>query len=198
MEHQTDTPTSGEKPQCDYFGQCGGCLFQHVPYTQQILQKKDALVHATKFPDPLVFSGQPYSYRNRMDFIFHPLGLGLRERRNWKHIIDIQTCSISDPRINLLLTELALHFKRGDTFDIHKHTGTFRYAVIRVTNTDLCVSFVLNESSKLLGEAIEKIKTFSTVTTATHVIVTRVPPLTEQSVGDDFFVVKGSDLLCET
>ncbi|HII72324.1 TPA: hypothetical protein HA265_06225, partial [Candidatus Woesearchaeota archaeon] len=124
------------EPRCPYFNRCGGCSFQNVDYQTQLDNKKQQLVHAIRADidpdlkdiDVKVFSGEPYDYRNRMDFIFHANGLGFREKGRWQNIIDIKECPISDQRLNLLLAEVRDFFREPDAFHVKKHSGTFRYA----------------------------------------------------------------------
>ncbi len=185
-------------PLCPYFTHCGGCTTQHLDYSLQIEQKRKALVQAINFNDIKTFSGKEYSYRNRMDFVFHPQGLGLRERGKWYSIVDIQKCVISDEKINQLLQEVQEYFKKPDAFDVRKHTGTFRYAVIRVTSIgDSSISFVLNEDSSRLGEAVEKITEFSTQTAAKNIMIAVIPAHSDVSVSENATVIKGSEYLQE-
>ena len=138
-------------------------------------------MHATECKDIKVFSGEPYHYRNRMDFIFHPAGLGFRKRNQWHTIVDVEKCVISNEPLNKLLKEVREFFKDADTFDPRKHTGTFRYAVIRTPKKMSAISFVLNDASQRLNEATEKIKAFAQTTNAEHIIVTYAPPNTDIS-----------------
>jgi len=133
-----------------------------------------------------------------MDFIFHPRGLGFRKKGDWRSIVDVPTCPISNPAINALLAELRNAFTDVDAFDPKRHTGTFRYAVIRAPPGDSSVSFVLNADSMKLGEAIDRIKAYAQVSTANNIVVTRVPAQTDVSIAEDFFVVKGKDKLEES
>ena len=185
-------------PPCPYFTKCGGCTTQHIDYPLQLEQKRKALAQAINFTDIKIFSGNEYSYRNRMDFIFHPTGLGLRERGKWYSIVDIQKCVISDGSINKLLLEVQDYFKNPDSFDVRKHTGTFRYAVIRATSiSDSSISFVLNEDSSRLGEAVEKITAFATKTSAKNIMLAIVPAQTDVSISENATVIKGSEYLRE-
>lgn len=195
------------EPICPYFGECGGCSTQHIGYALQLENKKKTLGRAVACNDInniKVFSGNPCNYRNRMDFIFHSSGLGLRKNRKWQETVDIERCAISDERLNTILKEIRDFFSDAyraghiDHFDIKKNTGTFRYAVIRAPQHDSSVSFVLNSGSARLEEAAEKIKKFAEITSAGNVLITYVPPDTDMSISDDFFVVKGKDMLKET
>ncbi len=185
-------------PPCPYFTKCGGCTTQHIDYQLQVEQKRKTLVQSINHTEIKVFSGNEYAYRNRMDFVFHSRGLGLRERGKWYSIVDIQKCVISDENINRLLQEVQYYFTNPDAFDVRKHTGTLRYAVIRATSRgDSSISFVLNEDSSRLGEAVEKIKQFAAKTTVKNIMMAAVPAQTDVSISEDSSVIKGSAYLQE-
>ena len=184
-------------PFCKYFGECGGCSLQHVDYPTQLANKKKALASAIKFDDIKVFSGKESHYRNRMDAVFHPSGLGFRRKGTWDKVMDIERCEISDERLNGLFKEIQKSFAHVDAFDLRKHTGTFRYAVVRTASSGSSISFVLNSDSPRVAEAIERIRKFAEATTAENVVVAYVPSQTDVSLSDEYFVVKGGDTLKE-
>jgi len=185
------------KPLCQYFNTCGGCSYQDIDYVVQLEDKKKALANAIKYDDVKVFSGKSYHYRNRMDMVFHSDGLGFREKGYWYKIVDIEKCLISNDKLNGLISEIRGFFKDVDYFDLKKHTGTFRYAVMRTPQNDSSISFVLNHSSPRLADAVSTIEAFANTTTARNVIVTYVPPNSGVSISDNFFIVKGNDMLKE-
>lgn len=187
------------QPLCPYFGKCGGCAAQHIDYAFQLENKQKTVAKAAgvEVKNVKVFSGNDYHYRNRMDFIFHSSGIGLREKGNWRGIVDVEKCVISDEGLNKLVTEVRGFFKGCDYFDVLKKTGTFRYAVIRTPHEDSSISFVLNKDSGKLSAAIEKVREFAAQTSAKNVIVTYVPASTDGSISEEFFVVTGSDFLHE-
>ncbi len=184
---------------CPYFGKCGGCSSQHIEYGQQLENKRLVVSRNTGIDvDSIeVFSDSPFHYRNRMDFIFHPIGLGLREKGNWKSVVDVERCVISNDKLNQLLQEVREYFKGVDAFDVQRKTGTYRYAVIRTPSNSSSISFVLNEDSNKTAEAIEKIKEFAKNSSADSIIITYVPKDTDSSISEEFFVVKGSDMVNE-
>ncbi|MBI2668371.1 23S rRNA (uracil(1939)-C(5))-methyltransferase RlmD [Candidatus Woesearchaeota archaeon] len=185
-------------PLCPYFGSCGGCATQHLEYSLQLENKKKSLTQLINYSDINVFSANEYFYRNRMDFVFHPRGVGLREKDKWWKIMDIERCVISQEPLNKLLLEVRTFFTNVDAFDVRQHTGTFRYAVIRVTTIgDSSVSFVVNEESTKLEEATEKIKEFAAKTTANNILITYVKPDTDESVSEEYILIKGRELLQE-
>lgn len=191
-------------PLCPYFGSCGGCSAQHIDYQLQLDNKKKALARCIRLPEEqiAVFFDQPYHYRNRMDFIFHAGGLGFREKEKWWKIVDVETCAISSDPLNVLLKEVRSFFQRHvreiDVFDIKKKQGTFRYAVIRTPSQDSSISFMLNSDSTKLEPATVLIGDFAKTCTAQNILVAYAPSDSEMSISDEFFVVKGKEVIKET
>jgi 23S rRNA (uracil-5-)-methyltransferase RumA len=186
------------EPRCPLFGKCGGCSFQHVEYTQQLESKRGQLVNALKHEPIEVFTGSEYNYRNRMDMVFHPGGIGLRRKGDWQQVVDIGHCHIASEKINTLVEEVRSFFTGVDFFNVTKTCGTFRYAVLRSPGEDSSVSIVLNADSTKLLPAREKIAEFARQTSAANVLVTYVPHKTDMSISSDYYVVKGSDELVST
>lgn len=186
------------EPKCKYYGMCGGCNCQHIDYNIQLENKKKQLINAINYEDVNVFSDNDYGYRNRMDLIFHKAGVGFRKKGDWKSFVDIENCAIANDKLNVLLKEIRDYFKRVDAFDIRKQCGTFKYAVIRTPSLTSSISFVINEESKQLGEAIDMIKEFAKISTAENIVVTYAPRKTDTSISEDYFVVKGNKDLKES
>jgi tRNA (uracil-5-)-methyltransferase len=186
------------EPRCPFFGKCGGCSFQHVEYTKQVESKRRQLVNALKHEQIEVFTGSEYNYRNRMDMVFHPGGIGLRRKGDWQQIVDIGHCHIASEKINTLVEEVRGFFTGVDFFNVTKTCGTYRYAVLRSPGDDSSISIVLNADSTKLLPAREKITEFAKQTSASNVLVTYVPHKTDMSISSDYYVVKGGDELVST
>ena len=186
------------EPRCPYFGQCGGCSFQHTDYADQVENKRRQLVNATEYENIEVHTGSEYNYRNRMDMVFHPGGIGLRRKGSWHQMVDIERCEIATKKINTMVSEVRGFFRDVDWFHVRKNSGTFRYAVMRSPGQDSSLSIVLNADSTRLLPARDMITEFAENCSAANVVVTYVPHKTDMSISEDYFVVKGSDELnCE-
>lgn len=209
------------EPKCPYYGKCGGCDAQHIDYAAQLEQKRKALTDALKckeFPEAEVqaFFDVEYGYRNRMDMAFWnnwflsagrqlPEGdngkdrLGFRVKGKWFDVVDVKQCAISNDKLNGLLKEVRDFFvdtdEDLDAYDMNKKKGTFRYSVIRTPTGDTSICFVLNSDSTRLDEAIARVKKFASSTSANNVSVAYVSSSTDVSVSEEFFVIKGSDML---
>ncbi len=186
------------EPMCPYFKKCGGCAFQDIDYTTQLENKREKLSQALRFEEIPIFSGSDYNYRQRMDMVFHPRGLGFREKGSWQNIVDVEKCVISNEELNTLITEIREFFHGVDAFDFKTHVGTFRFAVMRTPPSDSAVSIVLNKDSDRLPEAQIKVKDYAEKTRAQNVLMTYVTHDSGASISDEYVVVKGSDMLNET
>ena len=100
-------------PECPYFGQCGGCAYQHIGYEDQLAiksrQVRDVLQRIGKLKDiplrPIIPSPKPYGYRNRITVHAQDGVIGFF-RRDSHRLIDIQRCSISCDEVNRELMDL--------------------------------------------------------------------------------------------
>jgi len=206
---QTQSQSVNAVPLCPYFGQCGGCSAQHIAYATQVKNKQKLVAIAVGLPideENLqkieVFTDEPYFYRNRMDLIFHPGGIGFRKAEKHMTIIDIEQCVISDKRLNVLIKEIRDFFLREtnnniDAFNQQRMSGTFKYAVIRTPTISSSISFVLNTQSTKIDEATHLIEKFAKQTTADSVLIAYVDKERDIALSEDFVVTKGSDMIRE-
>ncbi|MDE5869188.1 MAG: TRAM domain-containing protein, partial [Muribaculaceae bacterium] len=66
------------EPQCSHFTICGGCKWQHLPYSEQLKLKQqqveDALTRIAKIElppiNPIMGSEKIWEYRNKMEYTF--------------------------------------------------------------------------------------------------------------------------------
>jgi 23S rRNA (uracil1939-C5)-methyltransferase len=185
------------EPLCKYFGICNGCQSQHIPYQLQIENKKKLLQRATNFnvDEINVFSDNQYNYRNRLDLLFTKNGLGMRTKEDSKSCVHIDECKIAAEKINFLIKELNKNFNDVDFFDLRKKEGTYRHAVVRISDEESSISFVLNSHSTKLNLAVEKIKEYAKISSAQNIIITYVLKDVDESISRDYFLIKGSAAL---
>jgi 23S rRNA (uracil1939-C5)-methyltransferase len=101
-------------PPCPFFNRCGGCQWQHINDSTQVVLKKEILMEILRkigqLEDiplfPAVSSPQPYGYRVRVQLKTKGKTIGYYKERSHQ-IVDIDHCLISHPLVNQII--LLLH-----------------------------------------------------------------------------------------
>jgi tRNA/tmRNA/rRNA uracil-C5-methylase (TrmA/RlmC/RlmD family) len=109
-------------PFCPYFGQCGGCQYQHLAYPVQLELKHKQIADLferiggfdPKLIAPVIPCSQPYGYRNRImvrsqwDKPRQRLNIGFL-RADSPLVVDIEECKIAEPGLNEQLKHVRAH-----------------------------------------------------------------------------------------
>ena len=148
---------------CDYFGVCGGCKWQFLPYEKQLAYKQkqvgDQLKRLGKIelPEiiPILGSAKDTFYRNKLEFSFSNKrwlspeeiksnkkpeqmnALGFHIPGMFDKIIDIEKCWLQASPSNEIRNFIREHaFQNGlSFFDIRKQEGFLRNMIIRTSST---------------------------------------------------------------
>lgn len=125
---------------------CGGCVYQGVPYEEQLsnkfgevkglLDKKDI-----RYGELLPIEGAPsrYGYRNKMEYTFGdmekngPTTLGMHKKKHFMSIVTVDQCQLVHEDFNVILRGvLEFASSRGYTH-YHKkaHKGLMRHLIVR-------------------------------------------------------------------
>ena len=108
---EKSSPLERTEHPCPHFGICGGCLYQTIPYEEQLKikerQVRDILTPVLGEPEEgnWIFEGimgSPISerYRNKMEFSFGdevkdgPLALGMHKRGSFYDVVTVGECRI--------------------------------------------------------------------------------------------------------
>ena len=104
---------------CEVFGRCGGCQWQHIPYSQQWQTKKQGVLNALSLNKTNITCNidefpaeHPWHYRNRVQLRGNINEIGFFESLSNK-IVNIQHCPITHPTIN---TEIPVLLEQGKQF----------------------------------------------------------------------------------
>lgn len=151
------------EPQCEHFGVCGGCKWQHMGYEHQLFYKqKEVENNLTRIGHlqlpaitPILGSEKQYFYRNKMEFSFSDSrwltldevksdkeiedrnALGFHIPGMWDKILDIKKCHLqADPSNAIRLETKEFATKTNMTFfNPRHHTGELRTLMIRTSST---------------------------------------------------------------
>lgn len=164
-------------PKCEYFGVCGGCRWQHLPYNEQLKFKgnnvKDALQRIGKVELPVIKetlgSKQIWEYRNKMEYTFsdrrwrsweemknnpdsdpNTPALGFHIPGSFDKVLDIKKCWLQDhlgDRIRNFIRNYALE-KGYSFYNIKNNRGLLRNLMIRpALSGEVMVCLVFGENN---------------------------------------------------
>lgn len=98
-------------PPCPVANQCGGCVWQHITYSEQLNQKLQILTHQLKniLPSgfkipPVIASPSEFRYRNRVQVHLKSTTFGFFAKGT-NNVVAINDCLISDERLFADLTK---------------------------------------------------------------------------------------------
>jgi 23S rRNA (uracil1939-C5)-methyltransferase len=127
LDSVLDASPERVSPPCAYFGECGGCHYQHANYTAQIEMKVQILqetlerAHLKEIPPIGVVQAEPLGYRNRIrlhvDRVFSKL---CYKRRGSHENLAVNACPIAAPVLEEALKAVQEHAERwglGKKFD---------------------------------------------------------------------------------
>jgi len=151
---------------CKHFGVCGGCKFQDIDYSDQLLlkeQKVKDLIHKHSFNTPLkpINHFNPWFYRNKMEFTFSKglkgeLVCGMHSLQNKRQVFNLKECKIFSKDIGLILDTVRSFAQKNDymSYDKFKHTGFLRHIIIRETKftNQMMVGLVTSSENEFKGE----------------------------------------------
>ena len=165
------------KPFCKHFGICGGCKWQHIPYTEQLACKQqqvfDQLTRIGKFNEltilPILGSVNEQYYRNKLEFTFSNKRWRTRDEINsgslsssdalgfhvpglFDKVLDIEVCYLQPEPSNTLRRAVKDYaISHGlSFFDIRTQSGLLRTMIVRnsVTSGELMVIMVFGNDDE--------------------------------------------------
>lgn len=152
------------EPRCEHFGLCGGCKWQHLPYTEQLRWKQqqvfDALTRIAKveLPElsPILGSHHIWGYRNKMEYTFSNKkwrswddirsgreftdrgdALGFHIPGAFDKVLHIDTCHLQEDfgnKVRNFIYDRA-GVRGWDFYNIRENNGLLRTLMIRTAST---------------------------------------------------------------
>ena len=150
------------EPFCEYFGTCGGCKWQHLPYPLQLKFKQQQVVDnmeriaKVELPEiqSIIGSKNDILYRNKLEFTFSDTrwltkveiensdalnrnGLGFHIPGRFDKVLDIEKCYLQEEPSNKIRNWLRSYaIKNGLPFyNLKTHEGYLRIAIIRTATS---------------------------------------------------------------
>ncbi|MDE6544142.1 MAG: 23S rRNA (uracil(1939)-C(5))-methyltransferase RlmD [Muribaculaceae bacterium] len=151
------------EPECEHFGVCGGCKWQHLPYDYQLQfkqqQVEDALKRIAKveLPEisPIIGSERTWEYRNKMEYTFSNKkwltfdqmrsgeeftdrdAAGFHIPGSFDKVLDIECCHLQDDLGNRIRRFIRDFGKKNgwEFYDLKQQHGFLRTLMMRILDT---------------------------------------------------------------
>ncbi|MDD6209412.1 MAG: 23S rRNA (uracil(1939)-C(5))-methyltransferase RlmD [Bacteroidales bacterium] len=148
---------------CSHFGTCGGCKWQHLSYSQQLIHKESQVLNALKRIgkielagiQPILGSEKTQFYRNKLEFTFsnkrwltekeissnEPFtqmnALGFHIPGMFDKVLDIDYCWLQSDFSNKIRLDIKKYCLEHDYpfFDLRNQEGFMRNIIIRTSST---------------------------------------------------------------
>lgn len=158
VRFQSLSPLRSE-PFCQHFGVCGGCKWQHLPYTEQLRYKQQQVldnltrIGKVELPEisPILGAPQITFYRNKMEYTFSDKrwlteeevrsrqdfgqmnALGFHIPGMFDKVLDIEKCWLQDDLANRIRNRVrSFCLEHGYSFfDLRNQAGLMRTLLIR-------------------------------------------------------------------
>lgn len=165
---------------CDHFKYCGGCTFQNLDYSHQLIQKQsqveDVMRRLGRFQNaeiaPIVGCDQNFHYRNKMEYTFsnrrfiteldedlpRDFVLGQHTPGKFDKILNIDECHLQESTCSAIMQTVkqTAYENKIEPYDILKHKGFLRYLIIRnsFSSGEIMVNLVTSIEEPVLLEPI--------------------------------------------
>ena len=165
------------EPFCKHFGVCGGCRWQHIPYSDQLTYKRDRVVDALhriagisqpKVANTIGASQQQY-HRNKLEFSFSKRGwaetadkevlpaLGFHVRGRFDRVVEIDHCYLQPDPSNALRNYVSKQAQKLQLsyYDPRTHSGWLRQLLLRTSQLgELMVMLQVRQKDKPSQEVL--------------------------------------------
>ncbi|NLO01295.1 MAG: 23S rRNA (uracil(1939)-C(5))-methyltransferase RlmD [Bacteroidales bacterium] len=176
------------KPFCSHFGDCGGCVWQFLPYEKQLFYKQKQVVDQltrigkVKLPviSPILASENKIFYRNKLEYTFSTRSsltraeldsgnnffdsdsLGFNASGQFDKVINIEKCWLQPDPSNAIRTYVYQYaIDNGlEFFDIRNQKGFLRTLMIRTSarNEVMVVLSVFRDDREALSGLLNSVK----------------------------------------
>ncbi len=176
-------------PRCEHFGVCGGCRWQHLPYSVQLeckqRQVSDALqrIGKVEFPPitPIKGSARIWEYRNKMEYTYSNRrwltpeqmasgevfddrdGAGFHIPGAFDKVLDIDCCHLQDDLGNQLRRFIKEYAKANGLsfYDLREQHGLLRTLMVRIASTGevMAVMCFGEEDRSAIEQVMSAVKT---------------------------------------
>lgn len=216
LEVMEKSPLEKRDPVCSIFPACGGCMYQTMPYEEQLKMKaqqiKEIIDSAVKTEyefEGIQASPKEFEYRNKMEFSFGdeykdgPLSLGLHKKGSTYDVLTAGDCRLVHPDMNRILLCVLEYFKEKGAgyYKKMQHEGYLRHLLLRRGDTtgEILVNLVTTTQEEYdlqdLTEALLKLELDGKIVGILHILNDSLSDVVQSDetrilYGQDYFYEK--------
>lgn len=183
LEVLEKSPLETREPVCSSFPACGGCMYQTMPYEEQLKMKEEQVKNLLE--EALVLGGQTdaegkadyiwegvhgspieFRYRNKMEFSFGdefkggPLALGLHKKGSTYDILNVCDCKLVHEDMTKILSCVGEYFREKGVpfYKKMQHEGYLRHLLLRrsVTTGEILVHIITTSQEEHSMESLKE------------------------------------------
>ena len=183
LEVLEKSPLETREPVCSSFPACGGCMYQTMPYEEQLKMKEEQVKNLLE--EALVLGGQTdtegkadyiwegvhgspieFKYRNKMEFSFGdefkggPLALGLHKKGSTYDILNVCDCKLVHEDMTKILSCVGEYFREKGVpfYKKMQHEGYLRHLLLRrsVTTGEILVHIITTSQEEHSMEPLKE------------------------------------------
>lgn len=222
LEVTEPAPSEDREHACQHFGICGGCVYQSLPYEEQLKIKEGQIKKLLDgVCDDYVYEGieaspVTYGYRNKMELSFGdefkdgPLALGMHQRGSFYDIVNVTDCRMMHDDMKKAMNSVLAHFTKLQVPYYHRmrHEGYLRHLLVRRSSAtgELLIALVTAsgglEKDALaeylcLDELTEKMKALELEGVLAGFLHIRNDSLADVVQSDETTILYGTDIIRE-
>ena len=195
------------KPECPWFGRCGGCDFQHLSYPEELWAKRrrvqDALTRlggTAVEVEEILGARDPHHYRNKSQY---PVGadgtIGFFRARSHQ-VVPVERCLIQPQVSDLTAQAVGAWMKRYKVpaYDERTKKGLVRHVYVRVNAKGESLCCVVANGKQLPREAELAAYVLSAVPKTVGVVLNVNTRPGNVVLGDRYRTIWGRDYLMDT
>jgi 23S rRNA (uracil1939-C5)-methyltransferase len=202
------------EPDCPVFPKCGGCVFRHISYSEELRIKKQRVSDALKKIggidielEEILPSPEIEGYRNKAEYPVRRAadgGIAIGFYAPHSHrIVSCTSCRLQPPEVSQIL-KAVLKWMNGfgiEPYDENTGKGLVRHIFVRQshTNGQTVVCFVINGSAKAFPHKEELISVLKDAeANITGIVLNINKERTNVILGKECVVIYGSDRITDT
>lgn len=194
------------KPECPYFGRCGGCDFQHMSYTEELWAKRQRVQDALSRiggseveVEEILGAKDPLHYRNKSQYPVGKQGeIGFYRARSHE-VVNIDRCLIQSELSDKTAEAVGSWMKRYkiSAYDETTGKGLLRHIYVRVNRKGESLCCLVVNGHKLPREAELAAYICAAVPKTVGVVLNTNTKRGNVVLGDKYRTIYGQDYLLD-